>query len=191
MLTELGSLYKLGYSVDWNKFYPAGGTLVSVPGYPWQRERYWFDTTQTDTNQSYLAGKVEHPLLGYRLPSLAHLPGHYVWQNKFGALRKHLSAQKNDLAEPVFREMALAAANLALGSMNHMVRNVNVAEPLPKQNGSDLIVQATLVQNGSASTFELFSRESETSDWQRHFTAEIQVGIVDSRWFYNLTWQMM
>jgi NAD(P)-dependent dehydrogenase (short-subunit alcohol dehydrogenase family)/acyl carrier protein len=104
-------------------------------------------------------------------------------------LRKHLSAQKNDLAEPVFREMALAAANLALGSMNHMVRNVNVAELLPKQNGSDLIVQATLVQNGSTATFELFSRESETSDWQRHFTAKIQVGIVDSRWFYNLTWQ--
>ncbi|HET9911808.1 MAG TPA: acyltransferase domain-containing protein, partial [Anaerolineales bacterium] len=189
MLTELGSLYKLGYSVDWNKFYPAGGRLVSVPGYPWQRERYWFDTTQTDTNQSYLAGKVEHPLLGYRLPSLAHLPGHYVWQNKFGALRKHLSTRKIDLDDSVFREMALAAANLALGSMNHMVRNVSVVEPLPKQNGSDLIVQATLVQNGSTATFELFSRENETAPWQRHFTAEIQVGIVDSRWFYNLTWQ--
>ena len=189
MLAELGSLYKLGYSVDWRRFYPSGGKRVSLPRYPWQRERYWFDAAQTDSNSSYVAGKIEHPLLGYRLPSLAHLAGHYIWQNKFGALRRQLSARKVDLGEPAFREMALTAATLALGSTNHAVRSLSLAESIPKQNGSDLIVQSTLVQSGSTATFELFSRENERSDWRRHFTAEIQVGAVDNRWFYNLMWQ--
>ena len=45
ILGELGSLYMLGYNLDWNKLYPNGGEVVSLPAYPWQRERYWFETS--------------------------------------------------------------------------------------------------------------------------------------------------
>jgi surfactin synthase thioesterase subunit/malonyl CoA-acyl carrier protein transacylase/acyl carrier protein len=41
MLRSLGSLYTLGYPIKWNKFYHKGGRCVSLPSYPWQRERYW------------------------------------------------------------------------------------------------------------------------------------------------------
>ncbi|HEU4534077.1 MAG TPA: type I polyketide synthase, partial [Polyangiaceae bacterium] len=38
----LGALYELGRRVDFVSLYPAGGRVVSLPGYAWQRERYEF-----------------------------------------------------------------------------------------------------------------------------------------------------
>jgi acyl transferase domain-containing protein/thioesterase domain-containing protein len=41
MLRSLGALYAHGHAVEWKHVYPAGGRCVSLPAYPWQRERYW------------------------------------------------------------------------------------------------------------------------------------------------------
>ena len=42
MLRALGSLYELGLGVEWaNCTPPAGGPPVTLPTYPFQRERYW------------------------------------------------------------------------------------------------------------------------------------------------------
>ncbi|EGO65798.1 lichenysin synthetase A [Acetonema longum DSM 6540] len=42
LLNSLGALYTLGYPVEWEQLYPEG-RCVSLPGYPWQRESYWFE----------------------------------------------------------------------------------------------------------------------------------------------------
>ncbi len=44
MLGSFGTLYTQGYPIDWSRLYPSGGRCVSLPSYPWQRERYWFET---------------------------------------------------------------------------------------------------------------------------------------------------
>ncbi|WP_257460229.1 type I polyketide synthase [Archangium lipolyticum] len=43
MLGALGGLHVKGFSVDWARLFPSGGSLVSLPLYPWQRSRYWID----------------------------------------------------------------------------------------------------------------------------------------------------
>lgn len=47
LLGELGALYTSGYPVAWEKLYPHGGAVVSLPSYPWQRERHWFEDSST------------------------------------------------------------------------------------------------------------------------------------------------
>jgi acyl transferase domain-containing protein len=42
MLRSLSVLYSRGFEVDWPRIYLAG-CVVSLPTYPWQRERYWFE----------------------------------------------------------------------------------------------------------------------------------------------------
>ncbi|GIV97557.1 MAG: hypothetical protein KatS3mg057_2214 [Herpetosiphonaceae bacterium] len=42
LLEALAALYAAGYDPNWRKLYAGVGRLVSLPGYPWQRERYWF-----------------------------------------------------------------------------------------------------------------------------------------------------
>ena len=53
MLTALGELYGGGRNIDWGLLYPPGGTVVKLPSYPWQRERYWIDeqTTHSSTEK--------------------------------------------------------------------------------------------------------------------------------------------
>jgi acyl transferase domain-containing protein len=41
LLDSLGALYSLGYPVDWKRLYPHGTCVVTLPTYPFQRERYW------------------------------------------------------------------------------------------------------------------------------------------------------
>ena len=41
MLSSLGSLYVAGLQIRWERLYQ-GGRCVSLPSYPWQRERFWF-----------------------------------------------------------------------------------------------------------------------------------------------------
>jgi acyl transferase domain-containing protein len=36
--------YVAGAAVDWAERYPGGGRCVPLPAYPWQRQRYWFDS---------------------------------------------------------------------------------------------------------------------------------------------------
>ncbi len=41
LLTSLGSLYTLGKAIQWKALHPEGGNCISLPPYPWQRERHW------------------------------------------------------------------------------------------------------------------------------------------------------
>ena len=43
LLEALGALHVQGVGVDWQKLYPKGGRVITLPSYPWQRERYWIE----------------------------------------------------------------------------------------------------------------------------------------------------
>jgi len=45
MLESLGSLHARGHVVNWNSLYSTPGPHVDLPKYPWQRERFWFESS--------------------------------------------------------------------------------------------------------------------------------------------------
>ncbi|MCU1242343.1 MAG: polyketide synthase [Candidatus Acidoferrum typicum] len=45
MLESLGSLHAHGYVVNWGSLYPIPGPHVDLPKYPWQRERFWYESS--------------------------------------------------------------------------------------------------------------------------------------------------
>jgi acyl transferase domain-containing protein len=55
LLEALGVLYALGRPVDWHGVHPDGGRLAALPTYPFQRQRYWFETP-ADQRQEAAAG---------------------------------------------------------------------------------------------------------------------------------------
>ena len=57
MLKSLTSLFVAGAEVNWQGVYPAGGRVVPLPPYPWQRKRFWLDQGSPSTagTQSDLA----------------------------------------------------------------------------------------------------------------------------------------
>ncbi|MCP4657379.1 MAG: acyltransferase domain-containing protein, partial [bacterium] len=58
MLAALGALHAAGCQVDWKRFYSPPGRVVSLPGYPWQRERYWLDDGDPEDNPSGWQGQT-------------------------------------------------------------------------------------------------------------------------------------
>ncbi len=92
MLRSLGALHANGRRVAWGRIYP-GGDVISLPSYPWQRERHWFEPKGLpgDALAALDAEEEAHPLLRRRArtarpswetslgdPRLNYLDGHVV-----------------------------------------------------------------------------------------------------------------
>ncbi|MCP3972698.1 MAG: type I polyketide synthase, partial [Rhodobacteraceae bacterium] len=60
LLQTLAALYVHGTEPDWAAFYP-DGRHVSLPTYPWQRERYWGEAPLTQRER---VAPLVHPFLG-------------------------------------------------------------------------------------------------------------------------------
>ncbi|NEO35010.1 MAG: alpha/beta fold hydrolase [Moorea sp. SIOASIH] len=75
MLESLASLYKHGASVDWKKFHEHNpGRLVSLPTYPFERQRYWLDTTSVKQLSPISYGQLSTPSYGDWLYEIAWRP---------------------------------------------------------------------------------------------------------------------
>ena len=47
MTAALGTLYCAGKSIEWNAISPCDGEFVKLPGYPWQKATYWYESTRS------------------------------------------------------------------------------------------------------------------------------------------------
>ncbi|MFI9463116.1 SDR family NAD(P)-dependent oxidoreductase [Streptomyces xiamenensis] len=67
-LTSAGDAWARGVAVDWDTVIP-GGHIVDLPTYPFQRQRYWLESTGTATDvESVGLTPTAHPLLGATVP---------------------------------------------------------------------------------------------------------------------------
>jgi amino acid adenylation domain-containing protein/non-ribosomal peptide synthase protein (TIGR01720 family) len=59
LFASLGSLYSLGYSINWQQLYPSGRYCTALPAYPWQRERLWITDREGAPRSSMASPVVE------------------------------------------------------------------------------------------------------------------------------------
>jgi len=203
LLSSVGRLYASGCPVDWSIFFPLGGKVVSLPSYPWQRQRFWWDAKPAEPGgaEGWARivpgnGHTAHPLLGIRLPEVASLPGGVVWQNQLGAdfrerLRKDGFQSEGLVPEQVFAAMASAAASDAFGERLHRVSAMTVPEPLVLAGTPELLIQLVLTENGpKEGSFSIYTRGSGAGDsWIENVLGKIETGEADPNWFYELQWK--
>ena len=117
----VGALYVAGHSIDWERVGPKG-QLVTLPSYPWQRERYWLEPPTPQASGQLAAASVAacgHPLLGLHVSSSVQEGRHY-WQNwldstRLCALADHVVDGAIVFPAAGYIEMAFAAAQEVLG----------------------------------------------------------------------------
>ena len=200
LLASVGRLYTIGYAVNWARFFPSTGKVVSLPAYPWQRQHFWMETqpSQASNNLDWLGdlGAQRHPLLGIRLPDVASLPGSFLWQNKLDRhfrdfLREHHVESSGPFPDAVYVEMASAAANAVFGEKLHRVSDLTVHQPLTSPDGAESQMQFILSLSGHGlGSFQIFSRESDaTKEWNPHISGKIEIGQADANWLYELEWK--
>jgi acyl transferase domain-containing protein/acyl carrier protein len=178
MLGSLGRLWAVGGAVDLRRLRRPGGRCVTLPRYPWQRERFWIDGDGGRAQQG--AGRATaHELLGRHL---AHATGEHVFESEIGVDRPPYLADHRVRGSAVFpaaayAELALAGAAAALGDGSHGLEGVSLLRPMPVDTARVVQLSLTPEAPGTAS-FQIFSRSAESREgpWELHATGRVRRG---------------
>jgi myxalamid-type polyketide synthase MxaE and MxaD len=186
--SSAGRLYSIGYPLDWARLFPFPATMVPLPAYPWQRQRFWLDTQPRQGKNGSALPQAhhgeDHPLLGIRLPAVASLPGSIVWQ-------KETTGGLVSLSEAACVEMASAAAAAVFGPDLHRISRfaIDRGPGLPPGAGAQTQFILDTAPHRSAS-FQLFCRASGAdANWTRYASGEIEPGEAKADWIYDLAWK--
>ena len=155
----------LSDSLALDEFFPQQGRYLSLPNYPWQRERYWGSVTSEGYN--LINRQSVHPLLGYRLKD-----GVAAWENQLDThrvpyLADHVIAGSVVLPGTAYIEMALAASVEWYGGDNHEIEELEILAPIVFDGESAQTVRFEISQDDGR--FRITARRRLSDDtWNLH-----------------------
>jgi acyl transferase domain-containing protein/NADPH:quinone reductase-like Zn-dependent oxidoreductase/SAM-dependent methyltransferase/acyl carrier protein len=131
LFVAVGNCHALGCELDLKSFFPTPGRCVSLPIYPWERERHWHETARE---------RPDHPLLGYRVQAADPL-----WINRLDTPRVSYLADHAVQGTVVFPaagylEMALAAAHETFKGQSYELEDIDIRRALaiPQDQAPDI-----------------------------------------------------
>ncbi|SFO55695.1 type I polyketide synthase [Amycolatopsis rubida] len=165
-LTGVAQLYVSGVDVDWSAVYePTGARPVPVPTYPFQRQRFWLEST------SGAVGEEDHPLLGTAL-ELAGAEG-LLFSGRLSVgthpwLADHVVGGSILFPGTGFVEMAIRAGDEA-GCPRLDELTLEYPLVVPERSGVRVQFALDAPGGGGARTFSVHSRpEGDSAVWTRH-----------------------
>ena len=178
MLESMGQLYVRGIPVVATGIWgPAARQhRVPVPGYPFQRERYWRDIEARSSVAALNETRTGHPLLGGAMPSAIPLFQQQIGADEPGWVADHRINDYVLFPATGFLELALAAAREVLGSDRCLVRDFRIGAPMLLPEGDSITVQIAVTPAADGShQVQIFSRSSAegSTPWQSHATAVV------------------
>jgi phthiocerol/phenolphthiocerol synthesis type-I polyketide synthase C len=186
LLASLGILYTRGQPVAWEQLHPWGGRCVAAPTYPWQRDRYWLDTTAGSTASTRSA--TSGPLL-WRGPlrSSVHpqtvLSEIEVSTDLMPVLADHRVQGSAVLPAATLLRLVLAGAAGSFGAANSSLRDVVFHRPLvlvdAQPRGVQLVLQGDPPGGVSFECYSPEPGEPESSRWSLLASGTIDVGAPD------------
>jgi acyl transferase domain-containing protein/surfactin synthase thioesterase subunit/acyl carrier protein len=183
LLTALGALYTRGLVPDWSRLYPRKGRVVTLPAYPWQRQRYWVEAAPMRAPGARVRPAGSHPLLG-RAFHPSSQPGTRLWETVLSVkevpwLADHRVREAVVLPGAAYLEMALAAAREAHGEEPQALEEVSFHHALTFPEGTAHTVQLALAEQGPGlMSFRVSSRTGGARDsgWTLHASGLLRGG---------------
>jgi len=172
VLEALGRWLSEGGTVQWSGVFPSGGRRCDLPAYPWQRERYWIESSSLP---QVTRAATDHPLLGARIAtprdvayeallSVSTLP----WLGEY-RLGRSLVVPGAALLEVV----RAAAESHWVGAVCAVTDTVFSAPLILPERGAQR-VQVVLSEEGTrASVYSQLAQSSSDASWTLHATASM------------------
>jgi acyl carrier protein len=162
-----------GCASDLARLFPERGRLVDLPGYPWQRERYWHKPSSEA--HDLINRRVVHPLLGYRVPGNEQEWENHIDTRLLPALGEHRVGGQVVVAAAAFAEMALAAAADAQPGGSYRLEELEIRAPLVLDAEHAKTVR--LRWDPADGSFTIRSRDRLSHEaWRTHVTGRISAG---------------
>ncbi len=193
MLEALGKLHVLGCNVDWPRLHVTGRRCVSLPSYPWQRERFWVHdvvTSQPQTEGRQRESQAnQHPLLG-RYFSLSNQPSAHYFEQRISLeelpyLRDHKLQGEAIFPGMGYLEMGLAAVKQLHADATVILEQVRFEQMLVLHEKEEPLIQLALTADRTdGGDFQISSQKQ--GKWVRHALGSLrwvtasQRSIIDS-----------
>ena len=182
MLESLAELYAKGVEIEWAGFdRDYRRHKVSLPTYPFQRERHWVSLPPANVSRSASrsthGSTCDHPLLGTRLSSaLVDIQFEVELSTASPSfLDHHRKRGEALLPASAFLEMGVAAAHAALGG-DYIFEDLAITEPV-RLDAEPLTVQTVLTPEQNGASFRLYTRGESgerTDAWRLHATGALR-----------------
>ncbi|WP_086820010.1 type I polyketide synthase [Allokutzneria sp. NRRL B-24872] len=172
-LTSLAEAYVRGVDVDWS---PAvrGGRRIDLPTYPFQRRRYWLNTSPASVGPAaadrFGVDDAEHPLLG---AAVTLEDGGLVLTGRLSLsthawLAEHAVSGTVLLPGTALVELAVRAGDeVGFGRLEELALQTPLV--LPERGALRLQVLVSAEENGRR-TVTIASRGGDDEEWTRHAT---------------------
>ncbi len=188
LLSLMGSSYVHGLPVKWEGVRSSAARYVQLPTYPWQREKYWFETrpTSSGSGRDMPGHRRKHPLLERRLvsPAISKI----ICETEIGSwhpafLGDHRVFKMVVVPGAAYIEMALAVAAQAYGDDPCTLEDVLIQKALVISEGKSHALQVILdSETGLVQVFsQARSREDcpSSADWKLHATMKVHRGVIE------------
>ncbi|ARE86646.1 SDR family NAD(P)-dependent oxidoreductase [Clostridium formicaceticum] len=170
---KLLDLWVKGLVFDWNKLYnDTKPNRISLPTYPFARERYWVPETKTKSGDSSIttsanAGTI-HPLLHQNTSDLSEQRFSSTFTGQEFFLTDHVVKGQSILPGVAYLEMARAAVEQASGILEESqigirLRNVVWARPIAVEDKSVRVHIGLYPEEGGEIAYEIYSQEEKNS----------------------------
>jgi polyketide synthase PksL len=166
-LQEIARVWIEGVKLDWDKLYPDKRTpqRISVPSYPFAKERYWITDNVAKVKQANTPPMIKeqiHPLVSNNISTLHQIGFNSILSDKEYYAEDHQVNETKVFPGSGFIEIAGISGNLAGEKKVHKIKEIVWIHPLTFENGSQL-VQTYLKQNGSGVNYMItsFNEENE------------------------------
>jgi len=191
LLGTLAALYVNGYEVDWDKLYQPPGRCVSLPAYPWQRERFWMETQAQRDDDGARKGSASnaHPILRWHSDlALESGPGNHVYEGEIGrSLLPYLSDHRVEgtmiVPGTCFLDLVLAAARESCRNELPVLKGVEFKKALFLTDSEIHRVQLLLSPKNQDLEFQICSKPTASQDdspWVLHVIGRIVNAQVES-----------
>ncbi len=169
MLGSLGALYAQGYPIAWETFYPDKGSFIRLPAYPWQRERYWMESADSQRRR---LGIEDHPLLGHHIRAVRPAWEQLLIKRRLPYLDDHRIQGAVLMPGAAFIEMVLVAAREVFGTGTYVLEDIEFHKALFLPDDDEPVLQTIL--DVETASFEIYGRSNEqATEWVRHVTARL------------------
>jgi acyl transferase domain-containing protein/thioesterase domain-containing protein/acyl carrier protein len=168
---NLAALHLAGSPVSWKNIFPAAGKEVSLPLFPWQRERHWHEPI---TSRAVRLNAPAHPFLTAKID--AAIPTWNTWLdlNAKPWLKDHRLGNHIVFPGAGYVETALAVGALHFPESQIEIEDVEFLRALHLPEGKEAIqLQTVYSPRDSSVTFSTHENALE-ADWNRNATAKIR-----------------